>query len=81
MKKRLSMTKNIEPLDQFWGDLLSRDPILIRNTFVRISKTDQGNVCRHLEKMANEKGWHPEQKKSAQVALDVIINLGLNNHL
>ena len=75
------MTRNIEPLDKIWGNLLSRDPILICKTFAQISKTDQGNVYRHLEKMASEKGWHPEQKKSAQVALDVIINKGLKDPL
>ncbi len=66
------MTKMIEPLDKIWGDLLSRDPVLIRKTFARISKTDQANVCRHLKKMVIEEGWHAEQKKSAKVALDVV---------
>ncbi len=66
------MTRTIEPLDKIWGDLLSRDPILIRKTFARISKTDQANVRRHLEKMVGEEGWHLEQKKSAEVALDAI---------
>ncbi len=66
------MTKNIEPLDKIWGDLLSRDPGLIHRIYDSISKTEQATVFRHLEKMVREEGWHPEQQKSAQVALDVI---------
>ena len=64
-----------EFLEQLWSDLLSRQPELIRAAFGSLDRTSQRNVFIHLEHMAVDSGWQPEQRESAATALGVLGNL------
>jgi hypothetical protein len=55
-----------------WDHLLSRQPKRIRAVFETLSKAEQNAVRKHLERMANENGWHKEQRTSAQAALQAL---------
>ena len=59
-------------IEEIWEKVLSRDPELIRKGFFDLKNTDRCHVKTHLLKMATEIGWQPEQKISAQIALDAI---------
>jgi len=61
-------------LEKVWGDLLSRDAQKIANSFASLDSESQKTVLDHLQRMLSEDGWHPEQVKSAQVAMDVLSN-------
>jgi len=56
----------------FWETLLSRQPRLIRAAYKILDAETQAAVIAHLRVMTTEEGWHPEQIKSAQTALDFI---------
>ncbi len=58
-----------------WDLLLSRSPFQIRAAFRALDEETQSAVLAHLRAMAGGEGWHPEQVKSAQVALESIANL------
>ncbi|MEN4013634.1 MAG: hypothetical protein AB1453_12590 [Chloroflexota bacterium] len=58
-----------DPLEIFWDNLLSREPTRIRAAFATLDHASQSAVLTHLERMASEDGWHPEQAASAQAAL------------
>lgn len=60
------------PLSDFWDAILSRNPRFIQEAFVELDEPSKMAVVAHLEKMATESGWHPEQVKSAKAALVVI---------
>jgi hypothetical protein len=62
-------------IEKFWDDILSRDPLRIRAAFEHLSDQERRDVYTHLEKMSRDDGWHPEQKTSADAALDVIIHI------
>ena len=55
-----------------WTELLSREETRIRNTFQQLSQAEKITARAHLIKMTTESGWHPEQTRSAQIALDAI---------
>ncbi len=55
-----------------WTELLSRDEPLIRRAFSQLNQTEKIAARAHLIKMTTEDGWHPEQIRSAQAALDAI---------
>jgi hypothetical protein len=63
---------SIEPLEKLWGDLLSREPDLVKNAFEKLDHVNRKNVINHLKTMIRETGWHKEQKKSARAALNII---------
>ncbi len=44
----------------------------LRNAFEQLEPEEQGAVLEHLQRMSSEPGWHPEQQRSAQAALEVI---------
>jgi hypothetical protein len=67
----------MDPLEQFWDDLLSGEPNKIQSAFSSLDSDARQAVLRHLSRMAAEEGWHPLQKKSAQAALDVLTPGGL----
>lgn len=58
--------------ESFWEDLLSRYPKRVWEAFATLDINQQQVVLEHLERMVNEAGWQPEQRKSAQAALDAI---------
>ena len=62
-------------IDQLWETLLSRDPSLIQRTYKQLAENDKKSVKDHLLKMATVTGWHLEQKRSAQAAIDAIMEL------
>ena len=58
-----------------WTEILSREPARIILAFKQLNSTEKITVRAHLIKMTTEDGWHPEQIKSAQIALDAIKDL------
>ena len=59
-------------IQEIWERILSRDPESVRKGFTALNRTDRRLVKTHLQKMATEIGWQPEQKISAQITLDAI---------
>jgi hypothetical protein len=59
-------------IDLVWEQILSRDPELIRAIYEKLTMDEQMAVLKHLNIMISEKGWHPEQVKSAQAALKTL---------
>ena len=61
-----------DPLEILWDNLLSRQPDQVRAAFATLTVTEQQAVLDHLRRMSQEAGWHPEQRRSAQAALDAL---------
>ena len=59
-------------IEEIWDQVLSRDPESIQKAFSVLDRIDRRSLTVHLQKMAKESGWQPEQRKSAQIALDAI---------
>ena len=59
-------------LENLWNNILSREAELICEQYEALSEIDQATVWEHLNKMANEEGWHPEQMKSATIAIEAL---------
>ena len=59
-------------LEILWDQLLSRRPKRVKAAFQRLGPDEQRAVLAHLVRMANEPGWHPEQRVSAQASLDAL---------
>ena len=68
-----SMLNNRDPLEIFWDAILSRQPELIQAAFSQLDDQERKELIAHLQRMVNEEGWHPEQRKSAQAALASIL--------
>lgn len=66
------MFESSEELEALWDRLLSRQPELVCEAYQGLSRADQVAVLQHLERMATEAGWHPEQRLSAEQALQAI---------
>jgi hypothetical protein len=64
--------KEPNPVQNPWEEILSRDSEKILAAFASLDPSDQQSVLDHLQKMATEPGWHPEQVKSAREALQTI---------
>lgn len=60
---------NPQDLESIWSALLSHQPHLIRAAFETLSTEEQAAVLAHLKRMAEEPGWHDEQRASARAAL------------
>jgi len=58
-----------------WTEILSRQPKRIRETFHQLNTAEKISVRAHLIRMTNESGWHPEQIKSAAIAIEAIKDL------
>jgi hypothetical protein len=58
--------------EQFWDNILSRNPEQILEAYRSLDNPSQLSVLNHLRDMASEEGWQPQQRLSAQVALDAI---------
>lgn len=61
-----------DPIQIFWDNLLSRNPQRIWTAFSTLDASSRQAVITHLQKMISEPGWHPEQVKSAQAALETL---------
>lgn len=57
---------------EIWIELLSRDEHRIRKAFSQLNQAERISARAHLIKMTTEDGWHLEQVRSAQAALDAI---------
>ncbi|MBN2046541.1 MAG: hypothetical protein JW750_01760 [Anaerolineaceae bacterium] len=55
-----------------WEYLLSRDFDVIREAYQSIPESQREAIREHLKRMLTEEDWHPEQMKSAEIALAVI---------
>ena len=62
----------MDSLEELWDQLLSRQPERVLAAFTRLSPGEKEQVRCHLERMASEPGWHPEQRLSAQAALQAL---------
>ncbi len=62
----------MDDLEILWDSLLSRQPEAIREAFESLGESDQQAVIAHLQRMIAEDGWHPEQRLSAQAALQAL---------
>ncbi len=58
--------------EELWNRLLSRETGLIRAAFASLSAEQKAAVLAHLTRMAEESGWHDEQRASALAALDAL---------
>jgi hypothetical protein len=55
-----------------WGSLLSRQAPLIRSIYFSLDPASRKVVLNHLQLMATQPGWQPQQIQSAKVALEVL---------
>jgi hypothetical protein len=62
----------MDTLETLWDELLSRRPARIHRAFNRLPPDQQQSVQAHLQRMVAEDGWHPEQRLSAQIALQAL---------
>jgi len=70
-----SLLSSSDALQSLWDQLLGRETDKIRSAFETLSSEEQKVVYTHLFNMANEPGWHPEQRASARFALKAIEDL------
>jgi uncharacterized protein YdeI (YjbR/CyaY-like superfamily) len=68
-------TNQFDTPEALWDALLSREPELVRAAFHRLGAGEQEAVLFHLRRMTAEPDWHPEQRLSAQAALQVLDRL------
>jgi len=64
----------VDWLDEFWGDLLSEEPLRIIAVWSTLNPEEQAIIFAHLGHMAADEGWAEVQKVAAQAALDAIQN-------
>ncbi len=62
-------------LETLWDDLLSRQPERVRAAFDILDPISREAVISHLGRMVSEDGWMPEQRQSAQAALQALQDL------
>jgi len=62
----------MEQEETLWEKILSREERQIRQAVRGLSPQEVRRVLQHLQAMLSEEGWHPEQQRSAQAALDVL---------
>jgi hypothetical protein len=55
-----------------WDNLLSRQAEQVRQAFAGLTSQEQQAVIAHLQRMAEEPGWHAEQRRSALAALEAL---------
>ena len=59
-------------LEALWDDLLSRSPEIVMAAFATLDSAEKKVVLEHLHKMVGEASWQPEQRQSAQTALQIL---------
>ncbi len=69
------MTDSFNSLENIWDGLLSRRPEQVRAVFSTLAGEERLAVILHLQQMASEAGWQPEQRLSAQSALQALEGL------
>ena len=63
-------------IEIIWEGILSRDEQQIRQAFETLEEESQREIIAHLRVMTSKEGWHPEQRISAQTALDILTQEG-----
>lgn len=58
-------------IENFWGNILSRDPEIIQSTLDLLDYSSRKRIIKHLQTMVFEPGWQPEQRLSAKIALEI----------
>ena len=66
------MDRSTDPLEDLWDKILSRQPEQIRIAFMSLRSDEQQSVLTHIKHMATDPGWHPEQRISAQAAIEAL---------
>jgi hypothetical protein len=61
-------------LEILWDNLLSRQPERILAAYATLNEAERTAVTNHLQRMASQPGWHPEQQCSARAAIGTIID-------
>ena len=61
-------------LEDLWDALLSRQVEHVRAAFYSLDEDRKAAVYDHLQRMVSEPDWHPEQRLSAQAALNALKN-------
>jgi hypothetical protein len=61
------------PLEHFWLEILSRDPIRISDARRSLSAEEQEALVAHLRRLVADDGWTDPQRVSALIALKVLI--------
>jgi hypothetical protein len=59
-------------IEDLWQALLSRQAAQVQAAFGTLDSEQQSAVIAHLRRMTQEPGWHPEQRISAQAALEAL---------
>jgi len=68
----IAMNAEKSGFEYLWETLLSREPDRILPAYESLQPDQKIAILEHLRKMVSETGWQPEQRNSAQVALDAI---------
>ena len=66
------MDRSTDPLEDLWDKILSRQHEQIRKAFMSLRSDEQQSVLTHIKHMATDPDWHPEQRLSAQVAIEAL---------
>lgn len=66
------MSETQPPLGIIWDRLLSRDAEIVRSEFSKLTADEQQAVLIHLRRMTKDPDWHPEQRLSAEVAIEAL---------
>ena len=61
-------------LEDLWDALLSRQSEQVRAAYHSLDEERKAAVYSHLQRMVSEPDWHPEQRLSAQAALNALKN-------
>ncbi|MBN1965408.1 MAG: hypothetical protein JW910_12235 [Anaerolineae bacterium] len=65
------------PLEIFWAEVLSRDPVRVVAGWETLDGDEQDAVWAHLARMATEPDWTDGQRQSAQAALIALQDSGI----
>ena len=59
-------------LEEFWGDLLSEEPLRIVAAWSTLNNEEKLIIHEHLVKMSSDEGWADVQRDAAIIALQAI---------
>lgn len=66
------------PVEDFWAELLSREPARILDAWHTLNAEEQAAVWVHLLRMTIEHDWAEPQVVSATTALDALRDAGVS---
>jgi hypothetical protein len=59
-------------LEEFWGDILSEQPLRIMAAWLTLDGESKVAVLNHLKAMSKDTGWADSQRQAATAALQTI---------